>query len=99
MDRNEMLRNPWFRLGLDAWRLGFDVSSVVGLRLLKIAIGGTAGHSETRRMVSEKIAANAELYSKAQAGRLGATPLGTARATLTHYRVKVRANKRRLSKS
>ena len=93
-----MLRNPWFKLGLDAWRLGLDVSSVVGLRLLKIAAGGKAGHAETRRMINEKIAANADLHAKAHTGRLGATPLSTARTTLAHYRGKVRANKQRLMK-
>lgn len=93
-----MRRNPWFKLGLNAWRLGFDVSSVVGLRLMKIAAGGKLGEAEARRMVAEKIAAGAELQVKAQTGRLGVTPLGAAQKTLAHYGGKVRANRRRLTK-
>ena len=37
-----MVRNPWFRFGLNAWSLGIDTSSVIALRTLKIAAGGLA---------------------------------------------------------
>jgi hypothetical protein len=38
-----MIRNPWFRLGLSALALGTEASSVIALRVLKIAAGGSAG--------------------------------------------------------
>ena len=50
-----MLRNPWFRAGLQAWSLGLEASSVIALRTLKMATGGVAADAEARRMVGEKI--------------------------------------------
>jgi hypothetical protein len=91
--------NPWLRIGFDAWRLGVEASAVIGLRTLKIAAGGAAGDAEARRMVSEKLAAAAELQTKALAGGLGLTSAAMASRTLSHYRRKVRANRRRLSKA
>ena len=91
--------NPWLRIGFDAWTLGMEASAVIGLRALKIAAGGPAGDAEARRMVSEKLDAADELRTKALSGGLGLTGSGMASRTLTHYRRKVRANRRRLSKS
>jgi hypothetical protein len=91
-------RNPWLRIGFDAWALGLEASSVIGLRTLKIAAGGAAGEAETRRMVSEKVDAAVDLQAKALTGGLGFTGAGVASKTLAHYRRKVRANRRRLSK-
>jgi hypothetical protein len=91
-------RNPWLRIGFDAWALGLEASSVIGLRTLKIAAGGAAGEAEARRMVSEKVDAAVDLQLKALSGGLGVTGAGAAAKTLTHYRRKVRANRRRLSK-
>jgi hypothetical protein len=90
--------NPWLRIGFDAWSLGMEASAVIGLRTLKIAAGGAAGDAEARRMVSEKLDAAAELQTKALAGGLGLTGAAMASRTLAHYRRKVRANRRRLSK-
>ena len=56
-----MLRNPWFRAGLQAWSLGLEASSVIALRTLKMATGGVAADAEGRRMVSEKIEAGLAL--------------------------------------
>ena len=90
--------NPWLGIGRSAWSLGIEASAVIGLRTLKIAAGGTAGEAEARRMVSEKIDAGFALQTLALAGGLGFTPHGAAAKTLAHYRRKVRANRRRLSK-
>jgi hypothetical protein len=49
-------------------------------------------------MVDEKVTAAAQLQTKALTGALGFTGAGVAAKTLTHYRRKVRANRRRLSK-
>ena len=91
--------NPWFGIGLDAWSLGFEASAVMGLRALRIAQGGAAGEAEAERMVSEKIAAAVALQAQAFSGGLGATPASATARTIAHYRRKVRANRRRLSKA
>lgn len=71
---------------------------MVGLRLMKIAAGGPEADKEARRMVSEKVAAGLSLQTKAMSGALGLSPPAIAAHTLAHYRRKVRANRRRLSK-
>ena len=92
------IRNPWLRVGLDAWTLGLEASSVIGLCTAKIAAGGAAADAESRRMVNEKIEAGLEFQRIALTGGLGLTPHGAAARTLVHYRRKVRANQRRLLK-
>jgi len=91
-------RNPWLRLGLDAWSLGLEAGAVMGLRTVKIARGGPAADAEARRMISEKVDAAVALQTLALTGALGATAPRMAGKTLAHYRRKVRANRRRLSK-
>ena len=91
-------RNPWFGIGMDAWSLGLEASAVMGLRALKIAQGGAGGRAETQRMVSEKVEAAATLQVQALTGGLGGTPASVSARTIAHYRRKVNANRRRLSK-
>jgi hypothetical protein len=91
-------RNSWLELGLGAWSLGLEASSVIGLRTLKLAAGGAAADAESRRMVEEKVRAGLEWQTMALTGGLGLTPGSAAAMTLTHYRRKVRANQRRLLK-
>ncbi len=91
-------RNPWLGIGWSAWSLGLEASTVIGLRTMKIAGGGAAGDAEARRMVSEKADAARALQTLALTGRLGLAPHTVAAKTLAHYRRKVRANRRRLSK-
>ncbi len=92
------VRNPWLSLTLDAWTLGVEASTVIGLRAMKIAAGGPAAELETRRMISEKIDSSLALQLSAMTGGLGLTPHSAAARTITHYRRKVRANQRRLIK-
>jgi hypothetical protein len=40
------MRNPWLRVTMDAWALGFEASSVIGLRMMKLAAGGPAAEVE-----------------------------------------------------
>lgn len=91
--------NPWFGIGLDAWRLGLEASAVIGLRTLKLAQGGAEAQAEAQRMVAEKLQAALALQTLAATGGLGATPASASARTLAHYRRKVRANRRRLSKA
>lgn len=90
--------NPWLGLGLDAWSLGMESSAVIGLRLMKIAAGGPAAQAEASLMVSEKIESAMAMQVRAMTGGLGVTPADAAAHTLKHYRRKVRANRRRLSR-
>jgi hypothetical protein len=83
---------------MNAWSLGIDASSVIALRTLKIAAGGVAAEVEAYRMVSEKIETGLALQALALTGGLGLTAPSAATKMLTHYRRKVRANRRRLAK-
>ena len=75
-----------------------EASAVIGLRTLKIAQGGAAGQAEAQRMISEKVEAAAALQARALTGGLGSTPASVSARAIAHYRRKVKANRRRLSK-
>lgn len=90
--------NPWLRLGQDAWMLGAEATTVITLRSMTIAAGGSTAANEAQRMVSEKVEAAQALQMMAVTGALGFTALGVASRSLKHYRRKVRANRRRLSR-
>lgn len=91
--------NPWFGVGLEAMALGFEAASVIALRSIRLAEGGARAQAEAVRMVSEKAQAAAAISLLAATGSLGVTPANAARRTLRHYGRKVRANRRRLSKT
>ena len=93
-----MSRSPWYRIGLDAWSLGLEASSVIALRTGKLLAGGTSARKEARRMVSEKIKAATALQALALSGGLGTSAHKAAAKMLAHYRTKVRANRRRLTR-
>ena len=88
--------NAWMDLGFDAWTLGWEAATVIGLRSAKIAMGGTEALRESELMVSEKLTATYELQIALMSGALGLNAATTTRRTLAHYRRKVRANARRL---
>lgn len=92
----EKMKNPWVRIGFDTWSLGLEASSVIGLRLMKIAAGGAAAEAETRLMLREKFETVWAIQGKAMMGALGLTPYSATTRTLAHYRRKVRSNQRRL---
>lgn len=87
----------WTRAGIEAWALGIEASSVIGLRLMRMATGGPIAGREAQLMWSEKIEAAAEWQIAWLTGGLGTTPLSGTRGTVRHYRRKVRANRRRLA--
>ena len=82
---------PWFDLTLSAAFLGLETQRVVGLRLMKLAAGGTAAQTEAQLMVSEKVAAFAEAAATLATG-------GSAHKVLQRYRTHVQANERRLAR-
>jgi hypothetical protein len=99
MSKSSSLWNSWFELSAQAMMLGFEAQQVVGLRLIRLAAGGTAGQAEAQRMVTEKLAALAEVQTAAittaieggSSHRLGKKVVGV-------YKKRVRGNKRRLTR-
>ena len=90
--------SPWIGLGFDAWRLGLEASTVIGLRSARMALGDAGAQAEAELMVREKVDAALDLQKLALTGGLGASPATATARVLTHYRRKVRANIRRLEK-
>jgi hypothetical protein len=82
----------WMRLTHDAVLLGLESQRVMSLRLLKLARGGHAAHSEMSRMFTEKTTALVEAATTLARG-------GSPGTVIRRYRSRVRSNKRRLSKS
>jgi hypothetical protein len=85
-------------IGLKTWLLGFEVAQVMWLRGCVIAAGGARGEREARRMVEEKVAANAALGWALATGAAGSSPEAVGRKVLRHYGTRVRANGRRLKR-
>ncbi|MDO9427905.1 MAG: hypothetical protein Q7T93_13875 [Methylobacterium sp.] len=81
----------WWKLGLDATLLAMESQQVIGLRLAKLAAGGSGAQAEAHRMVSEKITAANEAALLMAAG-------GSTAKVVAGYRRKVRANVRRLTR-
>ena len=95
-----MSRNRrWLRVGLSAWSLGMEASSVIALRMIKIGSGGKRANAEAERMISEKMIAGLDLQKMAMTGALGLTGRGATGKALRYYRRKVRANRHRLIKA
>jgi hypothetical protein len=91
--------NPWFELGVKAFRLGVEAHNVVALRMLRVASGGGRAQTELSRMVAEKVAAAAEAQvTVTTAVLIGSKDHITAGKVLNVFKKRVRANKRRLSR-
>lgn len=88
----------WMKAGLDIWMLGAEAGAVIALRLAKIATGGAAGNEEAALMVTEKIRAMLEVQVRLATGSFGPTALGNVQGVTSHYRKRVSANSRRLSR-
>jgi hypothetical protein len=94
-----MPRTPtadWFRLAHDSYWLWADSMMVIGLRTTDM-MTGRGSDRENRLMVSEKLKAGAELAAMIATGGLAA-PEKTAQKAVTHYRKRVTANRKRLSR-
>jgi hypothetical protein len=87
----------WPQLAVDAWILGAEMSCVIWLRTMRVAMGGKAAERELEHMVREKAAAHLAFGAKVVSGKAGATPQTIAGAALSHYGKDVRANRRRLT--
>lgn len=82
----------WLKFALDANLAALEAQQVIAMRMMKLSRGGAKGAKEERRMVSEKIFAVGEAGFKLASG-------GSGHSVVKHYRRKVRANHRRLTKS
>jgi hypothetical protein len=86
---------PW----LDAMKFGFEVQSVVTLRLLKIAAGGAEGNAEFTKMVTEKVEALADAQTAGAVALAQGRSLKVAsKHLMAPIKRRVRANHRRLKK-
>ena len=91
--------NPWFAILFQAARLVWEAQNVMALRWMRLTGAGSAGHSEVRRMVTEKLAALAEAHTAAATVAIkGGNPPAVAKKVMRVYKKRVGANKRRLSK-
>lgn len=86
----------WMKLAHESYRLWADSVMVIGMRTTDM-MTGRGSNDENLRMVTEKVEANAELAAKLFWGG-PTTPEKAARKAVRHYRKRVSANRRRLSK-
>ena len=90
--------NPWLTLSRDTIMLGLEAQSVIGLRLIKAAMGGEAAQHEVALMVTEKAQAIVDAqFVLAESALAGEPHLGPGRAVAL-YRKRVQANQRRLGR-
>jgi hypothetical protein len=82
--------DEWMKLSSDLVLAQFEAQRVIALRMARLADGGAAAEIESRRMVTEKLAANMEAAAAFAGGK-------SPRAIVRHYRAIMRANERRLS--
>ena len=88
----------WFAIGIDAWNLTGEATWVIGMRLARMAQGGSRAEREATLMVSEKVASGIELGMAIATGRMGHSPEAITSGTIAHYRRDVRANRDRLAR-
>ena len=91
--------NPLFALSFQAARFGWEMQSVIALRLMRLAGGGASAQFEARRIGTEKMAALAEAQTSATTVvAKGGNGPKVAKTVLNVYKRGARANKRRLSR-
>jgi hypothetical protein len=82
---------PWMRLATNTMLLGFEAQRVVLLRMIRIAAGGAYAQAEINRMASEKLFVAVRAMAMMTFGQ-------SPESVVRHYRSRVRANERRLSR-
>jgi len=86
-----------FALSMSGWLLMVDASTVITLRMARLAQMDSAAFAESQRMVSEKAMSMTMLMMKAWTGGLGQNPATAASRTIAHFRPDVARNRRRLA--
>ena len=95
--QRDMKQSP---LGMffDLSRLAIEANMVVGLRMMKLAAGGTSAATEAQLMVSEKMQMATTLaIENTMALATGRSVEAIHKSTVAKYTKAVRANRRRLS--
>jgi hypothetical protein len=85
------MMQPWIRLAVNVMLLSLETQRVILLRMAAMAAGGAHSHAEAQRMVSEKLIAAMSVMGMIALGR-------SPQSVVRHYRSRVRANERRLSR-
>ena len=86
-----MMFATWMRLMFESSLLGLEAQRVIALRMMALAGGGSRAQAEAQRMITEKLFALIRGGSMLTAGK---PPTSVVR----HYRSRVGANERRLSR-
>jgi hypothetical protein len=81
----------WFVCAIDMTLLTLEAQRVVALRMAALASGGAKAQAEAQQMVTEKIVAAMRTWPMIWLR-------GSPTKVLGHYRSRVRANERRLSR-
>ena len=87
----------WFRLANDSYWLWAEASLVIGMRTMDI-MTGRGSTRENVRMVTEKLQASGELAARLATSGMTADPVRNAQTVVSHYRKRVTANRKRLSR-
>ena len=82
---------------LDAAMLAMEAQHVIGLRLMKLALGGAAAESEMRQMIEEKLTATATAATLMTAAAIQGRPDQGAEDVVAMLRKEVQANRKRLT--
>ena len=95
-----MTRFGLWRNWIDAGLFVAEAQCVVALRMTRFASGGRTSVAEGRRMVAEKFAALSEAHFAAAASLArGRSAAEVTRSALAPIKLRVRKNRRRLSRS
>jgi len=71
--------------------LGIEANRVIGLRLMKLMLGGRSARREARLMLTEKVDATFKAHARLMAG-------ATSEEIIRMYRQRVATNAKRLAK-
>jgi hypothetical protein len=92
--------NAWCTLSLQTARLGWEAQNVIALRLMRMAAQPARSQTEARLMVTEKVAALGEAQAAAATAVIkGGKSHRVAKKVLGIYKKRVRANRRRLTRT
>ena len=80
-----------FKFWYGAAMLSFEAQQVIGLRMMKLAMGGTKAQTEANRMMTEKVTEAIAVAATLMSG-------GSGHAVVAQVRRRVRSNSRRLSR-
>jgi hypothetical protein len=91
-------RSDWFDLSMNTWFATLEAQQVIALRMAKLAAGGEAASRESQRMISEKASTALKVQGAAVVAAMTGAGAAIPSRTVSAYRRKVRANRRRLLK-